>query len=310
VNRFKLAGLTLVASGALLASSPAAIHAAGGKASGTGGARAGLATVRGTVASFTATSVTVAPKSGADVVVDFTATTKFRVNGAPSTSAPTFTAGEPVGAAGTKNADGSITAKLVVAGTNPNKANRVRVAGTVSASASGSLTITPKTGSAVTVTLDAKTRYIVNGVASSTAPTFTNGEKVLVGAIKNSDGSLTARVVATGVRNPNAVRLIGTISAVGSSSLTLTGKNGQSATVALTSSTKYRVNGQVSSTAPTFTVGEKAVVAATKNSDGSLTARGVAVNPAKQAAKAAAKTAKQAAKAAARAAKKAAKSGK
>jgi preprotein translocase subunit YajC len=274
VNRFKTLSLTLLASGALLAALPAGTYAAKGVKSGAHAAKASVTRIHGKVATVGTNTFTVTGKGGTTVTVTFTGSTKFRYNGQVVSAAPTIVAGEGVIVAGTRNPDGSINARRI------GVINRTGLAGTISGIGTNTLTITTKSGASVTVSVTSRTHFIVNGQRSATAPAFTIGEAARVAALKNADGSLTAAVVAVG-KNPNLVTFAGTIARVGAGTLTIITRSGLTATVTLTSATRYVVNKARSAAPPAFTQGERVRVGAIKNGDGTLTARVVAVLPAK-----------------------------
>lgn len=80
----------------------------------TGGKKAALAArVNGTIASVGQGSFTLSLKNGQTVDVIVQTTTTFRVKGVPQTQVPTLTAGEKVVVAGTRQADGSIAARII-----------------------------------------------------------------------------------------------------------------------------------------------------------------------------------------------------
>lgn len=281
MNRFKTISLTVLASGALLAAVPAGSYAAKGPHKSVHANHAHKTSrvrVHGKIATVGAGSLVVTVKGGTTVTLDFTAATMFRYNGQPVATAPTFTIGEIVNAIGRTNTDGSVTVKRL------GVINRLGIAGTVAQVGSGTLTITSKSGASMTVSLTNKTRYLVNGAVSAAAPTFTVGEAVRVLAMKNADGSLTARVIAVG-KNPNLVRVVGTISGTGAGTLTVTTKKMGAITVTLTATTRYIVNRTRNAAAPTFTTGERVRIGGLKNADGTVTARVVDVVPARKSGK-------------------------
>ncbi len=273
MNRFKTTSLTLLAAGALLAALPAGSYAAKGTHKGAHATKAPRVRVHGKIATVGTESLGVTVKGGTTVTVDFTSSTRFRYNGQPASTAPAFSAGEILSAVGRTNADGSVAAKRL------GVINRLGIAGKVAQVGTGTLTITSKSGASVTVSLTSKTRYLVNGALSATAPTFTTGEKIRVLALKNADGSLTARGIAVG-KNPNLVRVTGKISAIGTGTLTVTTRKSGTVTVTLTAKTKYIVNRTRNAAAPAFTAGERVRIAGLKSSDGTVTARVVDVVPA------------------------------
>jgi hypothetical protein len=156
-----------------------------------------------------------------------------------------------------------------------------------------------KAGTTVTVMYNGQTRFLVNGQASTTAPTFTQNEAIVVSGVKNADGTVTARGIAVGARPAGTTVIrVGTVAAVGTGTLTIGGLKGKAShVVTLTGQTLYIVQHQATNTAPTFTTGQHVLVIASKNADGSWTARVVAVINAKQSAKVALKAAKAALKA-------------
>jgi frataxin-like iron-binding protein CyaY len=154
--------------------------------------------------------------------------------------------------------------------------NRVVISGTLASSGNGTLTITTKTG-AVTVQVNATTRYVVNGQKAAAAPTFTANEKIRVIALKQADGSLVASVVATGTAARQERGVAGTVASSTDTTLTITPKTGAPVTVTLTANTRYVVNGQKAAARPTFTQGERVRVLVQKTASGALEARTVAV---------------------------------
>lgn len=115
--------------------------------------------------------------------------------------------GEYVFVAGAKSAAG-ITALRVVYSSTAFHARRLilrskalhlrvrRAAGTVSATTSTSLSITTARGKTLVFAITAQTKYRVNKQLTTTAPTFTSGEKVRVRFVHNATTkSLTARTV-------------------------------------------------------------------------------------------------------------------
>lgn len=287
MKHVKLVATSVIACAAIMAVPGGALAAKHGpQAHATGKAgTANIVRVSGTLVNPTAgaPALTITTKSGTGVTVQLSNATVYVVNGTKSTTAPAFTNGEVVHVVAVKQSDGSLVARTVAVGTAP-KANLVRITGTLSNPTAGatSLTITPKSGATVTVQLDSKTVYIVNGQKAQAAPAFTNGEAVRVVAVKAANGTLTARTVAVGTApRANVVRVAGTLSnpTAGATSLTVTTKTGN-VTVQLNSKTVYVVNGQKSAAAPAFTNGEAVRIAATKAADGTLTARVVEVGTA------------------------------
>ena len=155
---------------------------------------------------------------------------------------------------------------------------RVVVAGTISAPTGTSFTLANKAGKTITVNLMSTTRYFVNGVRATTAPTFTTGETVHVFGVRTAAATITARIVAVGALPAThiVVRVGGTVAGSTATSLTITRKNGKAFTAQLDAKTRFVVDGKRVTTAPTFTNGAAVFVIAQRQAQGIFVARVVA----------------------------------
>lgn len=220
-----------------------------------------------------ATTLVLTTRGGQSVSFTLNSATKYVVNGATSTTAPTFTNGESVAVQYIVNATTkAMTATTVVAPATRAAHAGNHATGTVDLSKTNgtTLVITTKAGKSLSFTLNSATKYIVNGAVATTAPTFTNGETVAVQYTVNaSTKAMTATTVVAPATQVARSRnhAVGTVnlSQSNASTLVITTKAGKSLSFALNSATKYFVNGAAATTRPTFTNGETVGVQYTVN---------------------------------------------
>ncbi len=162
----------------------------------------------------------------------------------------------------TRNDDGTytITAITVVQPT---------VGGTVATVSGSTVTVTTRDGSTAKVVLTGSTKYTLDGQAA-TKDALVAGVRIVATGTLGSDGTLTATSVAI---EPAAAA--GTVKEKGTSSLTLTIRDGSTVVVKVTSSTTYEVSGITSPTLADIKVGDVVMASGTKNADGSLSATSV-----------------------------------
>jgi hypothetical protein len=159
----------------------------------------------------------------------------------------------------TRNADGTytITAITVVQPT---------VAGTVASVSGSTVTVTTRDGGTAKVALTGSTTYDIGGQAA-TKDAVVAGAQIWATGTLGSDGTLTASSVQI-----QPAMAAGTVKEKGTSSLTLTVRDGSTLTVKVTSSTTYQVDGITSPTLADIKVGDVVMASGTKNADGSLSA--------------------------------------
>ena len=163
-------------------------------------------------------------------------------------------------------------------GTNPGKrdsdgdgiGDHSEIKGTVTASDAGSITVSRRDGSITTVTVDADTRFH--------GPDHNSNGKADVGDIQTGDrveigvsGSLALKVEYSNSTHDSKGEAKGTVSAVGSNSVTITRRDGGSVTLMVDSNTKIKAPDRDSSGTPTLAdvqVGDK--IEAYTSADGSL----------------------------------------
>ncbi len=144
--------------------------------------------VAGTVKSVSGSSVTVTTFDGASAKVTLTSSTTYQL-GRQKATADAVVAGARIVATGTLGSDGSLTATAVVI-------QPATVAGTVKSKTTDSLTLTQRDGSTVVVKVTTSTTYRVGGLQSPTLADIKVGDVAMASGTKNTDGSLSASVVA------------------------------------------------------------------------------------------------------------------
>ncbi len=162
----------------------------------------------------------------------------------------------------TRNDDGTytITAITVVQPT---------VGGTVASVSGTTVTVTTRDGSTSKVTLTGSTTYTLDGEAA-TKDAVVAGVRIVARGTLASDGTLTA----TSVEIVPAMAA-GTVKEKGTSSLTLTTRDGSTVVVKVSASTTYEVAGITSPTLADVKVGDVVMARGTKSTDGSLSATSV-----------------------------------
>jgi hypothetical protein len=144
--------------------------------------------------------------------------------------------------------------------------------GVVTAVNGNTLTLTGFDGATHTVTVNATTRYQKAG-QSATLSDISSGTAIVAEGTTNSDGSLTALRVT--IQLPH---LDGQVTAVNGTSYTVTGRSGQSYTIAATASTTYVNADGTSASASAVKTGTFIMAEGTLSSDGkTLTAQRITI---------------------------------
>lgn len=229
----------------------ASLGVAGGVAAKPGKGQHKAHAVRGIVDSVGTDSITLKHKDGSTLTIAVTSDTKIRVNGAPgvlSDIQPGFRAEVR------RNSDGS--ARAIIA---KDPAFKPVVHGVVDAVGSDSITLKLRNGDLLTMAVTSDTKIHLKcgpGSLSDIEVGFRAHVK------RNSDGS-ARRIQAVQPHFKCVVH--GTVSAVGSDSLTLTHPNGFTLAIGVTADTKIFVNGAAASLAD-IQIGYRATVR--RNNDG------------------------------------------
>jgi hypothetical protein len=171
--------------------------------------------------------------------------------------------GDIIRFAETRNADGTYTITridIVVP----------QVAGVVTAVGTDTITIKGRDGATTTVRTSSSTTYHVGGSGGSRSDVKV-GSAIVAQGTKASDGSLDASSVT--VFQP---RFAGKVTAKTATTITITGPNGTTQTINVSSSTTYNVAGTTGGSLADVSVGMRIVVEGTKRADGSIDASAIA----------------------------------
>ncbi|MBI2854413.1 MAG: hypothetical protein HYX87_05780 [Chloroflexi bacterium] len=207
--------------------------------------------IRGQVASVSADTITL--KDGKKIKV--TGETKYRIPPKKDASLADVKVGSHIIAHVTKEND-QVAAKLVIV--MPEHPQAARHAGKVMAYTKGSsITIQGKDGKSTTFTINADTKLVKpKGIEDIKV-----GDVVTIVTKANSN-------VATAIFL-HVVRVIrGTVTAVGTDSITVKPDNADAVTVPFDANTIFAIKGS-----PALTVGKKVVIVAKRSADGALVAR-------------------------------------
>ncbi len=171
----------------------------------------------------------------------------------------TLKVGDRIGFRETRNDDGTytITAITVV---------QPAVAGTVASVSGSTVTVTGRDGSTSKVVLTGSTTYELAG-ETATKDAVVSGARIVARGTLATDGTLTASSVEVAPATS-----AGTVKEKGSSSLTLTTRDGSTVLVKVSSSTTYQVGGVTTPTLADVKVGDIVMAAGSLNADGSLSA--------------------------------------
>jgi co-chaperonin GroES (HSP10) len=159
----------------------------------------------------------------------------------------------------TRNDDGTYTTTAIVV-------VQPHVAGTVASVSGSTVTVTGRDGTSSKVILTSSTTYELAG-EKATKEAVVAGARINARGTLASDGTLTASSVEVAPATS-----AGTVKEKGSSSLTLTTRDGSTVVVKVSSSTTYQVGGVTTPTLADVKVGDIVMASGTRNADGSLAA--------------------------------------
>jgi hypothetical protein len=140
---------------------------------------------------------------------------------------------------------------------------------TITAIDGSKVSLTTEDGWTRTITLTSTTT-VTRGGAAATAADLHVGDAIRFRQERGSDGSFT--ISAVDIVLPH---VLGTITKVDGSTLTLTARDGSTVTAHLGGSTQIRVRGVANATAKDLAAGQVVIVAGEKRSDGSIDATSV-----------------------------------
>jgi uncharacterized protein DUF5666 len=160
------------------------------------------------------------------------------------------------------------------AGFPGDKADRIGGRGfgpiTITAISGSSISLKTEDGWTRTITVTADTA-ITKGGEKAALSDLNVGDTVRLGQKRNADGSWTVTAVAVVLP-----KTAGTVTAVSSDTITITGRDGTAQTIRTTGSTTYH-KGKVDGTRADVTVGSQLVAIGERGSDGSITATSIQV---------------------------------
>jgi hypothetical protein len=159
----------------------------------------------------------------------------------------------------TRNDDGTYTTTAIVV-------VQPHVAGTVASVSGSTVTVTGRDGTTSKVVLTSSTTYELAG-EEATKDAVVAGARIVARGTLATDGTLTASSVEVAL-----AMSAGTVKEKGSSSLTLTTRDGSTVVVKVSSSTTYQVGGVTTPTLVDVKVGDIVMAAGSRNADGSLSA--------------------------------------
>ena len=159
----------------------------------------------------------------------------------------------------TRNDDGTYTTTAIMV-------IQPAVAGTVASVSGSTVTVTGRDGTTSKVVLTSSTTYELAG-EEATKDAVVAGARIIARGTLATDGTLTATSVEVAPAGS-----AGTVKEKGSSSLTLTTRDGSTVVVKVSSSTTYQVGGVTTPTLADVKVGDIVMAAGTRNADGSLSA--------------------------------------
>ncbi|HEY3164579.1 MAG TPA: DUF5666 domain-containing protein [Candidatus Limnocylindrales bacterium] len=213
------------------------------------------------VTAINGNNVSLATEDGWTRTITVTSTTTITKGGAAATLAD-LAVGDVIRFRQTRNSDGTFTIAAI-------EIVQPRVAGTVTAVTSDTITITLRDGTTGTIHTTGSTTYHVED-ADGTRSDVTVGAVIVAKGEKASDGSLNAASVW--IRLPHVA---GTVTATTSSTITISRPDGTSVTIHVGSGTTIRVAGIDSASLSDIKTGMIVVAEGTQRADGSIDARAI-----------------------------------
>ncbi|MBN1450000.1 MAG: hypothetical protein JW963_03220 [Anaerolineales bacterium] len=183
----------------------------------------------------------------------------------------------PVGAPHPRNTPGAVATQKAEEKANGPKGKRENFKGTVEAVSATSLTLTLRDGSSVTIGLSAETRIKVPGMKGATIDAIQPGMEVMLQAIRDQSGNLTARSIMVKPGKPSKVHRVGWVTAYApGESITIQAHDGNIYTFALAEDVKILPADRVDE----LTVGSRVTIIAPRNpATPQGTANGIVIHP-------------------------------
>jgi hypothetical protein len=206
-------------------------------------------------------SISLATDDGWTRTITVTGTTTITKGGAAATLAD-LAVGDSIRLSQTRNADGTYTIKAIAIIVP-------QVAGTVTAIATDTITITLRDGTSQAIRTTGSTAYHLEK-ADGKRSDVTVGSAIVASGEKATDGTLTAGSVW--VRLP---RVVGTVTAIDGSTITVSRRDGTTVTIHAGSATTIKVVGVANAKLSDVSTGMAIVVQGTQRADGSIDARAI-----------------------------------
>lgn len=219
----------------------------------------------GRVTSVTPPRFTIAIPSGSVLILTDEGT-QFTVSGVENPTLADVHEGDFVHVRLTQDAEGRLLARLVAV-----IATR-EIRGTIAALDAPAITVDTDEGQ-VQVLTDDRTRYRIPEVEQPSYKDLAVGDRVIIGALAQSDGTLLARVVAVA---PETVRLDGNVTQIAGNNLKIANPEGE-LLIHTDEHTRFRVPGVENPTLADIRVGDHIHGVAVKKGEGSLWGRLIAV---------------------------------
>ncbi len=215
-----------------------------------------------TISAINGSSIGLKTDDGWTRTITVTSSTTI-TKGGQTISVGDLAVGDTVRLGQTRNSDGSymVTAINVVVPT---------VAGTVSNLTASGFTLTARDNTAWTISLNGSTSYTL-GDADASKSDLEAGQNVIVAGSQGTGNNLTALTVRIAVPH-----VVGQVTAKTGSTITITGRDGTTQVIHVTSATTYRIPGVTSPGLSDISVGQVIAAAGPQRSDGSIDATSVA----------------------------------
>ncbi len=217
----------------------------------------------GQVSGVSGTTITVTGRDGTSKTIATTNTTTFELDGSAS-SLSAIAAGQFIRAEGTSDANGVFTATAVYASTTqpagrPGEARQAdgsHAGGQVSGVSGTTITVTGRDGTSKTIATTNTTTFELDGSASSLSA-IAAGQFIRAEGTSDANGVFTATAVYASTTQPagrpgearqaDGSHAGGQVSGVSGTTITVTGRDGTSKTIATTNTTTFELDGSASS---------------------------------------------------------------
>jgi hypothetical protein len=222
-----------------------------------GGDRGGFGRGAVTIAKIEGSTVSLATDDGWTRTIVVTSDTTI-TKGGQTIKVGDLAVDDEIGFRQKKNDDGSYSITAITVRTP-------KAGGEVTAVTSTTVTVTSRGGTKTTLTVNGATTYLVGKDAGTKADVKVGSQVLAEGTVSGSTFTATRVRVALS-------HLGGEVTAKTSSTITVKGRDGTSATIHLDAATTYRIRGKDAATLADIAVGDLLIATGTTRTDGSLDA--------------------------------------